>query len=127
MDENTLLNSDLGQGDNSSQREIFIVFKENVVVRCVVLEEQTGLSTFKLRELFHVWELDSKVGQLKGKWPSSDDAMKYTATYYLVNAYFLLLAVRLRGFFCLESSTVEYRQISDCGEAGRSLWKPPIG
>ena len=98
MDENTLLNSDLGQGDDSLWREIFIVFKENVV-RCVVLEEQTGLSTFKLRELFHVWELDSKVGQLKTKWPRSGDTMKYTATYYLVNAYFLLLVVRLRVFF----------------------------
>ena len=98
----------------------------NSIARCVVLEQQPGSTTLKLRQVFRS-NVDGEAGQLTTEWPRSGDKMKYTATYYIVNAYFLLLVVRLRGFFCLESSTVEYRQISDCGEAGRSLWKPPIG
>ncbi|KAF9062937.1 hypothetical protein BDP27DRAFT_1335927 [Rhodocollybia butyracea] len=64
-----------------SRKEIFIVFKENIA-RCIVLEEHPGSTTFKLHQLFHVWELDRKVGQLKGKWPHLDDIVNYKMKYY---------------------------------------------
>ena len=78
----------------------------NSIARCVVLEQQPGSTTLKLRQVFRS-NVDGEAGQLTTEWPRSGDKMKYTATYYIVNAYFILLVVRLRGFFCLESSTVE--------------------
>ena len=66
----------------------------NSIAQCVVLEQQPSSTTLKLRRVFRS-NLDGEAGQLKMKWPRSGDTMKYTATYYIVNAYFLLLVVRL--------------------------------
>ena len=46
MDENTLLNSDLGQGNNSLWQEIFIVLKENMVQQTLSAVEEEDPSVF---------------------------------------------------------------------------------